>query len=238
VLSSAGPAVVDRARFYDAFRAADGSVVGGRLGPSDDALAEGHPNFSVTLLPLVRVGPLARLRHLLDPGAVLQPGHGWSDRPAARAGYVGLRLVLNLEHRSLPDHRVTLGAARDRYGVPRPVLDYAWSTADAAALERLRGRLGEWMRAAGLGEMTWARGSAPDPNCHHHAGTTRMHADPRFGVVDADGRVHGMEDLYILGAATFPRAGWANPVLTVVAMACRLADHLIGGERGAGSEER
>jgi choline dehydrogenase-like flavoprotein len=85
--------------------------------------------------------------------------------------------------------------------------------------------------------MAWGRGSAPDPNCHHHAGTTRMHPDPRHGVVDANGRVHGMEDLYVLGAATFPRSGWANPALTVVAMACRLADHL-NGERGAGNGER
>lgn len=237
-IPSAGPSVVDSARFYDAFRAADGSVVGGRLGPSGEALAEGHPNFSVTLLPLVRVGPLARLRHLLHPGVPLQPGHGWSARPAARAGYTGLRLVLNLEHRPLPGHRITLGTGRDRYGVPRPALDYAWSAADAAALERLRERLRDWLRAAGLGEMTWAHGSAPDPNCHHHAGTTRMHPDPRHGVVDADGRVHGMDDLYVLGAATFPRAGWANPVLTVVALACRLADHLVGGERGRGTGER
>ena len=237
-LPSAGPGVVDSVRFYDAFCAEDGSVVGGRLGPSGTALAEGHPNFSVTLLPLVRLGPLARLRRWLDPNIALQPGHGWSGQPAARAGYTGLRLVLNLEHRSVPEHRITLGAGRDRYGVPRPALDYTWSAADAAALERLRECLRDWLRAAGLGEMTWAQGSAPDPSCHHHAGTTRMNPDPRYGVVDADGRVHGMEDLYILGAATFPRTGWANPVLTVVAMACRLADHLAGGERGTGNGDR
>jgi choline dehydrogenase-like flavoprotein len=238
VLPSAGPGTVDAVRFYDAFRAADGSVVGGRLGPSGAALAEGHPNFSLTLLPLVRVGPLARLRRWLDPATLLQPGHGWSERPAARAGYTGLRLVLNLEHRSLPEYRITLGAGRDRYGVPRPALDYHWTGANAAELERLRERLGDWLRAGGLGEMTWERGSAPDPSCHHHAGTTRMHPDPRHGVVDSDGRVHGMEDLYVVGAATFPRAGWANPVLTVVAMACRLADHLAGGEGGTGNGDR
>ncbi len=237
VLPAAGPKAVESVRFYDAFRASDGSVVGGRLGPSDEALAEGHPNFSVTLLPLVRVSPLARLRHWLDPATLLQPGHGWSGRPAADAGQVGLRLVLNLEHRSLPGYRITLGTSRDRFGVPRPALDYYWSSENAAQLERLRERLREWFRAAGLGEMDWARGSAPDPTCHHHAGTTRMHPDPRHGVVDADGRVHGMEDLYVLGAATFPRCGWANPALTVVAMACRMADHL-SGERGTGNGDR
>ncbi len=66
----------------------------------------------------------------------------------------------------------------------------------------------------------------PDPNAHHHAGTTRMHTDPRFGVADADARVHGTENLYVAGASVFPTAGFANPTLTIVAMALRLADHL------------
>lgn len=229
-IPDAGPRVADAVRFYDAHHAADGSVIGGRLGPADELLAAGVPNFAVTLLPLVRVSAFARLRNRLDPSWLLQPAHGWSERPAELAGYIGLRLVLNLEHRSRPEHRVVLGADRDRYGVPRPVLHYDWDAADAAGLERLREGLRDWLRAAGLGEMTWARGSVPDPNCHHHAGTTRMHRDPRQGVVDADGRVHGTENLYVVGAATFPRSGYANPALTVVAMACRLADHL-NGER-------
>lgn len=237
-IADAGPRVVDAARFYDAHHAADGSVIGGRLGPTGELLAAGMPNFGVTLLPLVRVSAFARLRNRLDPSRPLQPGHGWSERAAERAGYVGLRLVLNLEHRSRPEHRVVLGTDRDRYGVPRPVLHYDWNAADAAGLERLREGLRDWLRAAGLGEMTWARGSAPDPNCHHHAGTTRMHRDPRYGVVDADGRVHGTENLHVVGAATFPRSGYANPALTVVAMACRLADHLGGGERGTGNGDR
>lgn len=237
LVPAAGPRVVDATRFYDAHHAADGSVIGGRLGPSAAALADGLPNFAVTLLPLARVGTFTRLRRWLDDSTLLQPGHGWSDLGAARAGYVGLRLVLNLEHRSRPAHRIILGTDRDRYGVPRPVLDYRWSAADAATLERLRERLRDWLGAAGLGAMEWERGAVPDPNGHHHAGTTRMHPDPRHGVVDADGRVHGAGNLYVVGGATFPRSGFANPALTVVAMACRLADHL-SGERGAGSGER
>jgi choline dehydrogenase-like flavoprotein len=65
-----------------------------------------------------------------------------------------------------------------------------------------------------------------DPNAHHHAGTTRMHADPRYGVVDPDGKVHGVENLHVGGASTFPTAGFANPALTILALALRLAEHL------------
>jgi choline dehydrogenase-like flavoprotein len=53
-----------------------------------------------------------------------------------------------------------------------------------------------------------------------------MHPDPSRGVVDADGRVHGVANLYIAGSSVFPTSGSANPTLTIVALALRLADHL------------
>jgi choline dehydrogenase-like flavoprotein len=59
-----------------------------------------------------------------------------------------------------------------------------------------------------------------------------MAASPDDGVVDPDCRVHGLENLYVVGASVFPTSGHANPTLTVVALAVRLADHLksvIGG---------
>jgi choline dehydrogenase-like flavoprotein len=53
-----------------------------------------------------------------------------------------------------------------------------------------------------------------------------MADDARFGVVDADGRVHGVPNLYVTGGSVFPTAGYVNPTLTIVALASRLAAHL------------
>jgi choline dehydrogenase-like flavoprotein len=53
-----------------------------------------------------------------------------------------------------------------------------------------------------------------------------MHRDPTQGVVDPDCRVHGIENLFIAGSSVFPTYGYANPTLTIVALAHRLADHL------------
>jgi len=65
------------------------------------------------------------------------------------------------------------------------------------------------------------------PNLHyHHMGTTRMHAYPRHGVVDADCRIHRLENLYIRGSSMFPTCGNVNPTLTIVALAIRLAEQL------------
>ena len=61
---------------------------------------------------------------------------------------------------------------------------------------------------------------------YHHMGTTRMSAEPTRGVTDGNARVHGLANLYVAGSSLFPTSGWANPTLTILALAFRLADHL------------
>ena len=61
---------------------------------------------------------------------------------------------------------------------------------------------------------------------YHHMGTTRMSNGPATGVVDADCRVHGYDNLYVAGSSVFPTSGWANPTLTIVALCHRMGDHL------------
>jgi len=62
----------------------------------------------------------------------------------------------------------------------------------------------------------------------HHIGTARMGTDPRSSVVNSDCRVHGIGNLYIAGSAVFPTSSQANPTLTLVALALRLAARLEG----------
>jgi choline dehydrogenase-like flavoprotein len=69
---------------------------------------------------------------------------------------------------------------------------------------------------------------------HHHIGTCRMATDPRAGVVDGNLKVHGTDNLFVVGSAPFVTSSAAPPTLSIVALALRLADHL--GERlGGGS---
>ena len=65
----------------------------------------------------------------------------------------------------------------------------------------------------------------------HQMGTTRMSREPADGVVDPDGRVHTVSNLYLTGGSVFPTFGFTNPTLTVVALALRLADHLVTASR-------
>lgn len=60
----------------------------------------------------------------------------------------------------------------------------------------------------------------------HHMGTTIMHNDPKNGVVDNNCKVHGLANLYVNGSSVFPTFSFANPTLTIVALALRIADHI------------
>lgn len=44
--------------------------------------------------------------------------------------------------------------------------------------------------------------------------------------MDADCRVHDMQNLNLATAAVFPSSGCSNPTFTIMALALRLAEHL------------
>ena len=72
---------------------------------------------------------------------------------------------------------------------------------------------------------------------YHHMGTTRMSDSPHEGVTDSYGRVHGIENLSIAGSSLFLTSGWANPTLTIIALACRTAAAIVEGLK-AGEKTR
>ena len=61
---------------------------------------------------------------------------------------------------------------------------------------------------------------------NHHMGTTRMHSDPKKGVVDANSQVHGIANLYVAGSSIFPTYSASNPTMNSLALTLRLADRL------------
>jgi choline dehydrogenase-like flavoprotein len=137
-----------------------------------------------------------------------------------------------LETTPRPDSRVTLAPTRDRLDVPCVRVDWRINDSDRRGLQRLRQAVAQAIASKGLGALIEDQ-SVDDAGWptsmeggKHHIGTTRMHVDPRQGVVDRDCRVHGVANLYVAGSSVFPTSGYANPTFTIVALALRLADHL------------
>jgi choline dehydrogenase-like flavoprotein len=60
---------------------------------------------------------------------------------------------------------------------------------------------------------------------YHEAGTLRM-GDPNHGVTDEFGKIYGIDNLYVSDASLFPCVGIANPMLTITALAYRVADEV------------
>jgi choline dehydrogenase-like flavoprotein len=130
------------------------------------------------------------------------------------------------------DSRVTIARDRDRLGMPVSELDWRVRRADLKNIRTSLETIGDGLAAIGAGrlhmptdpDMAWAQRIM---GSWHHMGTTKMHADPCAGVVDADCRVHSVPNLYVAGSSVFATGGYANPTLTIVALALRLADHLV-----------
>ncbi|MEJ7696124.1 MAG: GMC family oxidoreductase [Candidatus Limnocylindrales bacterium] len=157
---------------------------------------------------------------------------GWSRPEVDRRPYTRIELWAATEQSPDPDNRVTLLPGRDPYGRQRPHLRWRWSEADRASARRSMAIVAGEFERTGLGTFVpWAVLEGPDrpfyAGIHHPMGGTRMHADPTRGAVDVDCRVHGSDNLYVAGSSVFTTGlGYANPTLTLLALADRLGRHL------------
>lgn len=174
------------------------------------------------------------IRHLGGIGRLgyrqkIAPRLPWGNRTEGELRAYQLHYMT--EQSPHPDSRVTLGDERDAFGQRRARLDWQLRPLDLERVLAGQRLLVETVAQAGLGRMRLEEyGLMPPPRFFrygwHHMGTTRMHADPRRGVVDADARIHGVANLFVASSSVFPTSGYANPTLTIGALALRLADHL------------
>lgn len=131
-----------------------------------------------------------------------------------------------------PESRLTLGDARDRFGMRRLRADWQVTPLDLESLTQAYRLLAEELERTGVGALEYtpegvaAAAMSAGAYGGHHIGAARMSSDPALGVVDPNCRVHGVENLYLASAAVFPTSGQANPTLTILALALRLADQL------------
>ena len=174
------------------------------------------------------LGRIVRDARSLAPVAYRRFAKGRS----AQATPARVMLQTHAEQAPNPDSRVTLSERRDRLGVPLPQVDWRLSELDRRTAQVMVETVAQEFGRLGLGEVRaepWLAGADWSPrlgDSYHHMGTTRLGSDPKSSVVNRDCRVHGMEGLYVAGSSVFPASGFANPTLTLTAMAIRLSDHL------------
>jgi choline dehydrogenase-like flavoprotein len=163
-----------------------------------------------------------------QPWAPLWGSYLLLRRRENRGGYFGLHA--HFEQPPRPENRIRLAEERDELGLPRAEVHWGLGDDELRSLRRTYELIGAELDAAGIATLKPAlprRLDEPLHNVtHHHMGTTRMHIDPKHGVVDENSRVHGLANLFVAGSSVFPTGGAATVTLTLVAMTIRLGDHL------------
>ncbi|MGE0257812.1 MAG: GMC family oxidoreductase [Alphaproteobacteria bacterium] len=124
-----------------------------------------------------------------------------------------------------PENRVVLSSEKDRLGLPKPEIHYRLGDYLHKGMEAARreyARIAELMGGTNLRYTPEGEYS----NNNHITGTMSMGRDPTDSVVDAFGRTHDHENLFIAGTGVMPTVGTCNSTLTAVALALRTADHI------------
>jgi choline dehydrogenase-like flavoprotein len=166
-------------------------------------------------------------RRFLKPG---RKAPGFFVRSAANV----YPLDYHGEHLPNPDSRVLLTSERDALGVPRIRTEMRFSDEDVASVERAMRELDTALRDAGVGHLEFlfddiaagVRECLREGSGFHQTGTTRMAATAADGVVGSNLAVFGAQSLFVASTSTFPTSSQANPTLTGIAFALRLAQHL------------
>jgi choline dehydrogenase-like flavoprotein len=174
-----------------------------------------------------------------DQIALSLPGHGTPLRE------------LMLRYRSMSQFGVMVadssrGEVRSLLG--RPLIRYDLNQRDADLFKRGLERVAEIYWAAGAREVVLpvpalprlrAGDSGPlreasirpedlELMAFHPLGTAAAGRDPRRSVVDAKGRVHGLEGIHVADASALPSSPGVNPQITIMALSTRLAFGLLG----------
>jgi choline dehydrogenase-like flavoprotein len=146
------------------------------------------------------------------------------------------RYELHIVAEQLPDrrNRISLSSKLDPFGIPLAAIDWRARPSEVVTFNALTRRFDSFWRRLGLtriGRLNWFAppgalaldGLAHAGDVYHPGGSTRMGSDPRTSVVTADLTVHAIPNLSVLSTSAFPSGTSANPTLTLMLFALRLA---------------
>jgi choline dehydrogenase-like flavoprotein len=121
------------------------------------------------------------------------------------------------------ENRVTLAGELDAFGMELVQVEHAYSANDCRRRDYLLAKAGAVLRKAG----GLLRYSHLVDSFSHALGTLRCAHTPEEGVLDADCRYWGAENLYVTDGSFMPSAGGVNPSLTIAANALRVAERIL-----------
>ncbi len=155
---------------------------------------------------------------------MMQAGNDRAGVKALLAGKNKITIQGMVEVFGRETNTVSNMAQLNKFGLPMTTVTYSQDPGFDARMDEV-----EKQAAAIFAAM----GATPDGartvswRADHAASTCRMGTDEATSVVDADLKVHGTDNVYVLSNAVFPNLGAVNPTLTLTALALKLGDHLV-----------
>lgn len=143
-------------------------------------------------------------------------------------GATVLSLNARTEMKADPENRVERVRGTDPAGLPRLRATCVFNARDYRSVLTYLQILGESLGDRNIGRLQ-IHNDALFSNATgggHILGTTRMGDNPSMSVTDRDCRVHGYENLFVAGSSLFSTGGYANPTMTIIALAARLGEYL------------
>jgi choline dehydrogenase-like flavoprotein len=126
------------------------------------------------------------------------------------------------------DNRIDLDdEVTDAWGLPVARVTLTPHENDLKQGRFLIDRAGEILEAAGSKRVQKVYAQRITGNCSHQHGTARMGDDPAASVLDRWCRAHEVDNLYAVDGSPFPTGTGANPTLTIMANAWRVADRIV-----------
>jgi choline dehydrogenase-like flavoprotein len=172
--------------------------------------------------------PIEHAQHVLGHG---HWGHGLREYMRDYNHWYTLGILSELL--PLPENRVTVAPdVTDRHGIPVARMDYSQCENDRRNIAYARQTLHDIFEAAGAQDVLLTARYA------HLVGGCRMGSDPERSVVDSDHRAWEVPNLFIADGSVMPTQGLANPALTIMALASRLAERLALKRAGAPAGRR
>lgn len=136
-----------------------------------------------------------------------------------------LRLEVLLADQPLRRNHVRLATSPSSLDVPLVVIDYRPHPVDRLRLSHLASRAEMILRAAGARNVLHQNSGFTLGSTHLH-GTCRAGTDSTSSVVTIDGRLHDVENVYVVDGSYMPFPGGVNPTFTIQANALRIARKL------------
>lgn len=207
------------------------------IGPTAQAMAIADlsgDHFDHSDVDFIRGGRIAAFNQYLptEASGVLPPdvprwGKAWRDFFLSSYNSTSM-LFIDPEILPYENNRLDLDPdVKDSLG--RPVIRITFDIGDneRKLMQFLQDRAEKI--AIGMGATrTWRRQFLTGPISTHDVGGTRMGNDPETSVTNGFGEVHDTPGLVVLGGSSFVSLPPVNPALTILALALRAADHIIG----------